>query len=129
MIYLDSSALVKLVFDESESSALADWLVERDVPKLSSEIATIELIRTCRRYNPGAVGAAHQLLAGLDLIALSGEVIEAAAEAAPIELRSLDAIHLASALSVAEGLAAFVVYDNRLAAAAADGGLPVASPA
>jgi predicted nucleic acid-binding protein len=130
VIYLDSSALVKLIFEESESPALAEWLDDRhDVPKLSSEVATVELVRTCRRYNLDAVADARQLLAGLDLVVLSGEVIHAAAESGPAELRSLDAIHLASALSVADDLVAFVAYDHRLADAANQAGLPVASPA
>jgi uncharacterized protein len=127
---LHTSALVKLVFEETESAALARWLQERgDVPKLSAEVATIELVRTCRRHDEAAVPAARELLAGLDLIPLSGDLVESAALTGPAELRSLDAIHLASASAVAEGITAFVVYDVRLASAASELGLPVASPA
>jgi len=130
VIYLDTSALVKLVFEETESAALARWLHERsDVPKLSAEVATIELVRTCRRYDVAALPAARELLAGLDLIPLSGDLVESAALTGPVELRSLDAIHLASASAVAEGITAFVVYDVRLASAGSELGLPVASPA
>jgi uncharacterized protein len=121
VIYLDTSALVKLVFEETESAALARWLYDRsDVPKLSAEVATIELVRTCRRNDEAAVPAARELLAGLDLIPLTGDLVESAALTGPVELRSLDVIHLASASAVAEGITAFVVYDVRLTSAASE---------
>lgn len=130
MIYLDSSALVKLVFDELESDALSRWLAQRpDVPKLSSQIATIELLRTCRRRDDGAIGGARQVLDGLDLVPLAGGLVEQASVVGPAGLRTLDAIHLASALSVSEDLMAFVVYDTRLGTAAAEAGLEVVAPA
>lgn len=129
MIYLDSSALVKLVFDEAESEALARWLGERqDVPKISSQISTIELLRTCRRRDEDAVAGARQLLAGLDLVPIGADLVEQAALVSPPLLRSLEAIHLASALSVSEDVTSFVVYDTRLGAAAAGAGLAVAAP-
>lgn len=130
MIYLDSSALVKLLFEEAESEALAGWLDERSgVPKLSSEVATIELVRTCRRYNEDALPIARELLIGLDLIPLTSDLVEGAALIGPTELRSLDAIHLASASAVTESLTALVVYDLRLASAATELGFPVVAPA
>ncbi|HEX6395759.1 MAG TPA: type II toxin-antitoxin system VapC family toxin [Acidimicrobiales bacterium] len=130
MIYLDTSALVKLVFEEAESDALAAWLTERnDIPKLSAELTTIELIRTCRRYDDTAVYAARELLAGLDLIPLTSDLVESASVVGPLELRSLDAIHLASATAVGDSLTAFVVYDSRLGSAASEIGLHVVSPA
>lgn len=129
MIYLDTSALVKLVFEEAESAALAGWLGAREVvPKISSEVATIELLRTCRRRAAATEPDARQLLRGLDLVPLSADVIERAALVGPSELRSLDAVHLASALSLADGVDAFVAYDVRLRAAAETAGLPVAAP-
>ena len=130
MIYLDTSALVKLVFDEIESEALFGWLnVRSDVPKLTAEVSTVELVRTCRRYDEAAIPAARELLAGLDLIPLTSDLVESAALIGPVDLRSLDAIHLASANTVAENMSAFVAYDLRLATAAAGLGLPVAAPA
>jgi len=129
MIYFDSSALVKLVFDEAESAALAEWLTFRaDVPKVSSDLSTIELLRICRRVDEGAVEGANLLLGGIDLLPLDRAIVEKAASLGPTELRSLDAIHLASALSVKTSLTALVAYDVQLCAAAADAGIEVVSP-
>jgi uncharacterized protein len=120
VIYLDSSALLKLLHDEAESAALAKWLAARaGTPVVSSELAKVEVTRACRRIDPGTLAEAAALLAGLDLIPLSGPVIDAAADVGETTLRSLDAIHLASALSIQPALSAFVAYDQRLAEAAA----------
>lgn len=112
MIYLDSSAVLKLLVEESESGALAAWLLERvTIPVISSELARLEVVRAARRLDPGIVPAARLLISQLDLLPLSGEVIGAAADIGEPMLRSLDAIHLTSALSVGEDLTAFVAYD------------------
>jgi len=130
MIYFDTSALVKLVFDEVESAALTHWLTQRaDVPKVSSDLSTIELLRTCRRIDEGAIEGANLLLGGIDLLPMDRAIVERAASLVPTELRSLDAIHLASALSVKTSLTALVAYDVRLCSAAADAGIEVVSPA
>jgi uncharacterized protein len=129
VIYLDSSALVRLVFEEAESDALVRWLADKaDLPKISSELSTIELLRTCRRIDEDAVTGARRVLAGLDLLPMTGDVVEQASLVGPPELHSLDAIHLASALVVVEYLTAFVAYDTRLRTVAADAGLEVAAP-
>ena len=129
MIYLDSSALLKLVHEEHESTALTRWLWDRrDTPAISSQLAKVEVLRACRRIDASALPAALALLAGLDLVPLSTDIIDAAAAIGTPELRSLDAIHLASALAVGPDVAAFVAYDRRLAAAAAGAGLDVAAP-
>jgi predicted nucleic acid-binding protein len=128
LIYLDSSALLKLVVAESESSALTAWLVEQaDVSVASSELAKVEVLRACRRLAPRAVDLARGLFAGLDLVPISS-VIDAAADLEGDSLRSLDAIHLASALAVRTALTAFVAYDLRLQAGAAMVGLPTIAP-
>lgn len=129
MIYFDTSALVKLVFEETESAALVEWLSEReDVPKVSSDLSTVELLRTCRRVDDAAVEGANLLLGGIDLLPMDRAIVEKAASLVPTELRSLDAIHLASALSVKANLTALVAYDVRLCSAAAQAGIEVVSP-
>jgi predicted nucleic acid-binding protein len=129
VIYLDSSALLKLLHEEPESAALADWLTEQaGRPLLSSELAGVEVVRACRRINPGALPDARALLAGLDLIPLAGAVIAEAADVGETTLRSLDAIHLASALSIRDDLSAFIAYDHRLSEAASAAGLQLLAP-
>jgi predicted nucleic acid-binding protein len=129
VIYLESSALVKLVFEETESDALAQWLADRQaMPKFSSELTTIELVRTCRRRDADAVVGARQVLAGLDLIPLTADLVESASSIGPPDLRSLDAIHLSSALLISEDVTAFVAYDVRLKTAALAAGLEVVAP-
>lgn len=129
MIYLDSSALLKLIFEEAESSDLAQWLTERPgLPKLSSELATVEVLRATRRLDPSRLPDARTMFTQLDLLRLSGGVIEQASQVGEPLLRSLDALHLASALSIGPDLSAFVVYDRRLAEAAAEAGLQPVRP-
>lgn len=129
MIYLDSSALLKLLHEEAESAALADWLSARaGTPVVSSALAAVEVTRACRRVDAGALPAAKALLAGLDTIPLSGAVIGEAADVGEITLRSLDAIHLASALSIRADLSSFVAYDRRLGDAASAAGLTLVAP-
>lgn len=129
MIYLDSSALLKLVLDERESDILDDWLGARvDTPATSSELARVEMIRGCRRADAERLPKARAILAAVDLLPLTGGLLEDATEIGDPTLRSLDAIHLASALSIREELSAFVAYDRRLADAAGTAGLPVVAP-
>jgi predicted nucleic acid-binding protein len=129
VIYCDTSALVKLVFEETESSALVEWLaVRQDVPKVSSDLSIVELLRTCRRVDDASVDGANQLLGGIDLIPMDRAIVERAASLGPSELRSLDAIHLASALSVKTNLTALIAYDIRLCSAAMQEGIEVVSP-
>lgn len=129
MIYLDSSALLKLIFAEAESAALAGWLGSGStVGLVSSDLARIEVLRGCRRIDPGTLPAARSLLAGIDLIPISGGVVDHAAESEGRLLRSLDAIHLASAVGVRVALKTFVTYDHRLSAAAVAAGFTVAAP-
>ncbi len=129
MIYLDSSALLKLVHEEHESAALEDWLTAHGPrPKVSSEVAGVEVRRACRRVDADALPGARALLAGIDLIPMTGDLLDDAAEVGDATLRTLDAIHLASAISVRAELSAFVAYDRRLAEAGASAGLDVLRP-
>jgi predicted nucleic acid-binding protein len=129
LIYLDSSALLKLLFEESESAALSGWLSEQvGVAWVSSELAKVEVVRSARRLDPAVVPAARALVSQLDLIPLTSGLLEESTDAGEVGLRTLDAIHLASALAVRDHLAAFVAYDLRLCAAAHAAGLPTSSP-
>ena len=129
MIYLDSSALLKLVVTEADTGTLTSWLAERaDTTWVSSELASVEVVRAARRLDEDAVPAARTLLERLDVVPLTGVVFRTAQDLRPAALRSLDALHLASALLLREDLTAFVAYDARLAVAAQDAGLATASP-
>jgi len=129
VIYLDSSALLKLIFEEPESAALEVWLSSRgSVPKVSSELAKVEVLRASRRMAPDTVPAAVTMLSQLDLVPLSGGVIEQAAYLDETSLRGLDALHLASAVTLGSDLTAFIAYEHRLSAAASDLGLEVLQP-
>ena len=129
MIYLDSSALLKLLVEERESAALAEWISERSAtPKVSSELAKLEVVRAARRLDSRVVPPARAVVSQLDLIPWSSSLIEEAADAEDPTLRSLDAIHLVSALSIREALTAFVAYDPRLIGAAQAAGLTAESP-
>lgn len=129
MIYLDTSALAKLLRHEPETVALSGWLRERaHHPWVTSLVGRIELMRVTARYPAITRSAVDVLVAGLNLVPLSESVVFSAETAGPPLLRTLDAIHLASALTVADTLDTFCCYDERLTAAAAQHGLEVAAP-
>lgn len=129
MIYLDSSALLKLLFQERESDSLANWLADHGAsPVMSSELATVEVLRACQRLDRASLPAARLLMRQLDLVPLSGEVVELAGAIEGASLRSLDALHLASALVAGPALERFVAYDRRLLTAAESVDLRVSSP-
>jgi len=129
MIYLDSSALLKLLFEESESAALAQWISEQTgTPMVTSELAKVEVVRAARRLDADVVPAARVLMSQLDLIPLSSGLLDEAADVGEPLLRTLDAIHLAGALSIQADLTAFVAYDLRLVAAAKAAGIESIRP-
>jgi predicted nucleic acid-binding protein len=129
VIYLDSSAVLKLLFEEPESDSLVQWLSEHTpTPVVSSELAKVEVVRASRRVDPGTVSTARALVAQLDLVPLSAELLDQAADLDERSLRSLDAVHLASALSLGADLSAFIAYDDRLVTAAAGVGLDPLRP-
>lgn len=131
MIYFDTSALAKLLVREAETDAIVAWLSDRmDIPQVTSALTRVELIRLARRRDiPGLPDRARYVLDGVDSLPISAPVIEAAATVGEPALRSLDAIHLASAQQISEHLTAFVAYDRRLIAAAQSLGISVVSPA
>jgi predicted nucleic acid-binding protein len=126
-IYVDSSALVKIVIQEAESPALAQYLAGFPGDnRLTAAIARTELIRAVTRRG-AAVENAHSALATLNFVAITTSVLDVAAAIMPPELRTLDAIHLAAARTAPE-LRALVTYDSRLAEAAANAGIEVVAP-
>ena len=130
MIYLDSAAVVKLVHAEPESPALRTWLDERaEIGWVSSVLAEIESFRALARYAPAAVTRLHPVLDQIDLIDLGSRIRILAQTVGPVTVRSLDAIHLGTALSIRRDLTSFVTYDKRLLDAAIAAGLPADSPA
>lgn len=130
MIYLDSAAVVKLAHAEPESAALRAWLDERaETGWASSVMVEIESFRALARYAPEAVTRLHPVLDQIDLIDLSPRIRLLAQTVRPVTVRSLDAIHLGSALSIRRSLTSFVTYDKRLLDAAIGAGLPAESPA
>jgi uncharacterized protein len=132
VIYLDSAALVKLVREEDETRALVTWLNERAGQRLvASALVDVEVPRALRRSQPGVLGAVAAMLARIDRIELDAAVRATAAAYVDPLLRSLDAIHLATAEQlVASGkeVSAFVTYDKRLAEAARAFSFSVVAP-
>src|SRR6266508_6773773 len=127
LLYLDSSALVKLIVPESESRALREAL--RPWPeRVSSVVAEIEVERVGRRVGTGAIRRARSVLARLALVELDTEVRGRAAALWPAELSVIDAIHLATAITLGDDLGALCVYYDRIQDAASDAGVGVVTP-
>jgi uncharacterized protein len=130
MLYLDTSALMKLIRREPESDTLADWLdAQASAPWVSSMLIEVELSRAMRRIEPSLLAEVPAIVARVARYEID-EVVRAAAAAYPdTALRSLDAIHLATGDAVfGNQLTAFVTYDERLLTAATAVGLPTAAP-
>lgn len=128
MIYLDTSAALKLVVPEPETQALEAWLAQRGgIPRVSSRLLRIEMLRTVARSAPHRIGRANLVLSAITMLSM-GDVAPTAEVIGPALLRSLDAIHLATAHEVRTALTALVCYDKRLCDAAQASGLPVESP-
>ena len=125
--YVDSSALVKLVIAEPESAALRTELARWD-RQVSRALARVEVVRACARVDAKTRGTAEQVIRALDLIAADDALLDEAARLAPAELRSLDAIHLASALLLGDALGVAIAYDERLLHELDAAGLATAAP-
>ncbi len=131
MIYLDTSALVKLIVQEAETAALRRWLADaEDRDHVTSAISRVELMRAAQRTDDTEVLANAQriLTEDLDILSLTDELIKTAETIGPQSLRSLDALHLASAAHIASALTAVVAYDHRLIEGCRDLDYPVESP-
>jgi predicted nucleic acid-binding protein len=129
MIYLDSAAVVKLVHAEAESAALRSWLDARaETGWISSVLTEIESFLALARYAPDSVSRLPAVLDQIELIGLDPPIRILAQTAPPATVRSLDAIHLGTALHARHALTSFVTYDMRLLDAALAAGLPADSP-
>ncbi len=127
MLYLDTSAAAKLLLEEEESDALGDFLRSAETPLMTSRVGIVELRRVGRKSGAGA-DRADALAASLVVVELD-ETVERRAIAIDPRRRTLDAIHLATALAAAESIDGFVCYDVHLATAAESLGLKVHAPA
>jgi predicted nucleic acid-binding protein len=129
VIYLDTSAFVKLIQGERETPALRSFLTDHAGSSLvSSALLAVETRRAILRQAPGQLARADLLLTRVDQVDITSAVLEAASRLPDPSLRSLDAIHLATALQLGQDLEALVTYDSRLAAAAKRQQLPVVTP-
>lgn len=126
--YVDTSALVKLVSAEPETQALQSWRSQEDRDLVAGSLVRTELLRAARRLTPAHVQVAREVLSSVQLMRLGERVFEQAGQLDPPSLRSLDAIHLASALDLGHDLEGIVTYDTRLAEAAVQNGVAVISP-
>lgn len=126
-VYLDSSAIVKLAVREPESAALRRHLRRRR-PWVSSGLARVEVLRALLPGGEKAVAAGRAVLARCDLVRVNDRVLNLAGAMQPVELRSLDAIHLATAGRLGSDISELVIYDERMAGIARQMGFRVSSP-
>jgi predicted nucleic acid-binding protein len=127
-VYLDSSALVKLAVEEPESLALRQYLRRRR-PLVSSALAPTEVFRALQPAGDEAVARGRVVLLSLDLVRINDRILNAAGVLRPLELRSLDAIHLATAQELGPDVKALVTYDDRMGSGARILGYRVVAPA
>lgn len=126
--YIDSSALVKMIVTEQHSPDLVAWVQAMNPAFVASDLLKIEALRSARRIDPSVVKATRDALRSVHFIALNSEVCELAADLEPAVLRSLDAAHVATALSIGDDLDSVITYDQRFAEACANLGLNVVAP-
>jgi uncharacterized protein len=126
-VYLDSSAIVKLAVVEAESDALRRYLAPFSL-QFTSIIARVEVVRAVRGAEPSSVPLARAILDSMESLELTDAVVNMAAQLEPPLLRSLDAVHLASALLLQPRLDTLVTYDRRMLAVAQMAGLRTAAP-
>jgi len=125
--YLDSSAIVKLAVEEPESAALRRYLRRRR-PLVSSALARAEVARALLPLGEAGLRRGGDVLSRLELIRINDRILTAAGSLPPAELRTLDAIHLATAQQLEADLARLITYDERMSAAAKTIGWPVVAP-
>lgn len=126
--YLDTSAFVKLVMREDHSAQLVDWVRTTNSRFVSSDLMSVEAQRTARRHSARALAAVRDRLGFVTLIRLTPDICARASDVDPAIMRSLDALHLATALEFGDTLSGVVTYDARMSDAAALLGLDVVAP-
>ncbi|CAN5582290.1 type II toxin-antitoxin system VapC family toxin [soil metagenome] len=126
--YLDSSAFVKLVVQERESAAVRAFLAERGERRVSSALLRTEALRAVRHLRPDALATVREALRRVDLVEIDDRILDAAGTLEPGVLRTLDAIHLATAMAVGDDLDTILTYNERMVEAARLMGLPTATP-
>jgi uncharacterized protein len=129
MIYLDTSAALKLVVAEPETGCLELWMAEHAaIPRVSSRLLRVEMLRVVTRAAPHRISRANVVLSAIALLSMD-DAAPAAEVIGDKTLRSLDAIHLATAHGIRTDLSFFVCYDKKLRDSARALGLPVETPA
>ena len=127
-LYLDSSGFVKLLVEEAESAAVRTFLANHGARRVSSALLRAESLRAVRHLGPDALATVREGLRRVDLIGIDDRILDAAGTLEPKVLRTLDAIHLATAMAVGDDREAIVTYDERMIDAARLLGLPTATP-
>jgi predicted nucleic acid-binding protein len=128
LYYVDTSAAAKVLLRERGSAAMREWAETHHDELCSSDILRVELQRAVRLHAPQLMAQARSLLQAILLTAVSTDLCERAARIEPPLLRTLDAIHLSTALEFGDDLQGLVTYDERLAEAAEANGIAVISP-
>lgn len=127
--YLDASAAIKLVVAEAESQALRAWITEQGPALVASELLRVEVLRTCRRHSQQALARAREVIDSVTVVSMTTDICIDAAGIDPAVMRSLDAVHIATALAIGDDLEGVVTYDQRMADGCRMYGLPIVAPA
>jgi predicted nucleic acid-binding protein len=127
-LYLDTSAFVKLIVEEPETAALRGFLAAGEQRRVSSALLRTESLRAVRQLGAEALAAVREALRRIDLVGIDDRILDAAGTLEPRVLRTLDAIHVATAMAVGDDLDAIVTYDDRMLEAATMLGFQTATP-
>jgi uncharacterized protein len=127
-LYLDSSAFVKLLVEEPETAALRGYLANQGHRRVSSALLRTEALRAVRQLGAEALATVREGLRRVDLVGLDDRILDAAGTLEPRILRTLDAIHVATAMAIGEDLEAIITYDERMIEAARLLGLSTETP-
>jgi uncharacterized protein len=129
LIYLDTTALMKLVTAQPESTPLSDYLSgHTDTVWFTCALTRAELLRAAAAVHPDAAEHAYHVLAGLDTVAVTDRLLDTVTMLAPAPRRILDALHIAAALTAGHRLHTLITYDDELAAAARDHNITTTTP-